>query len=1257
MKRFLYILLICLLAGASVSGQRRVVQWLGTQLVKNDSVTYQRSQAGNTAFLQRTTLPYLVEKIKTSNKRQHIRLTEVEYTELTDFEREQLNGQTLPTEPQISTTVVRDGSKLYEKVLIDPYVEHDGRPMKLASYRIETSDTDEAVVTDISYADHSVLRTGKWIKIRVTASGLHQLTYSALRGMGLNPATTRIHGYGGGMLPQEFTKPKPDDLPQVTAYDTGNALVFYAQGPVRWDYNSNNGRFEHTQNPYSVCGYYFLTDGTDESPARCSINETRQLSTIAGVEQINTFTDHLVYENDQVNILALDNRPGGREMYQEGIANGGKLTISFDTPDLIDTLRSYAVIDAAANCSRFSSASITIGTTKGNVSFVKNESVIRVGESGRTLMSIMAPKGNKLTAELTYNSPTDNGRFYLNYIELHPQRALKKGNGPLMFNNSYHIFNIAPGTRGFVYQIAGVSSQGLIFDITDPLAMSAFRVQTGQHTFGDEARLKCYVAVEPSDLNALPAPEHVGTVENQDVHSISDVDMLIVTNKLFLRQANQLAQAHEEYDGLKTAVVTDEQVYNEFASGNADATAIRWLCKKLHETSATRPLRYLLLLGDGTFDNRQILKNYGNNFIVTYEGANSLYEPMAYAMDDYFGFTKTGDGTQDTLGELTIGVGRLPANTAQEAQQMVDKTIAYMTSSNYGDWRKQVVFLADDGDANFMHTWQADSVASQFSKNSPQFTLNKIYLEAYQQEIFAAGERYPIAKNKLDNFFNKGMLVFNYTGHGSSLAITNEQLLLHTEARDMTSANLALWVLATCSFSHYDTRDKCIAEYSLINPNGAAVAVFSATRTVFAAQNLEMNNQMMKQLFIKTDGEWPRIGDAIVRAKNDITLDKDKRDYDAGNRLAYSLLGDPAVKLKYPHPYAIEITAINEATPSLQDTLKALQEVTVKGRVMNEGGNTVSEFNGEVDVALYDKEANVRMLNNDGMEIDDRAKKTFKDRNSTLFKGKADVVNGEFEIDLMIPKDIHYNYGTGRLEMYANDTTAQADALGYEENFIIGGSSKNIEGDEQGPDLDIYLNTTAFRNGGKVNETPLFLAFVEDDHGINTAGSGIGHDLMLTVDADAKQTYNLNDYFSTAGNYKSGTVQYLMPQMTPGRHTLTFRVWDLFNNSTTKTLDFVVVKNMSPQLLQVLVYPNPVPSGESINIAITHDRPNTTLHTVITVFDLQGRKLWQQTQNGGERLELQIPAGNFTSGVYIYRLEAKTSNSDTSTKVGQFIVR
>lgn len=1250
-------LFFCLLSVLAV-GQQRVVRWRGTETLVNDSLRITRVAVDGGAYNATDPLPVLTESFPVGGLMHDVELTDIRYTALSDFEARLLEGQTLPETPQVNSIITRMDGKTCQQVSIEPYVCVNGTRQKVASYTLRHSEGMQRVTADHTYAGQSVLHSGRWIKLRVSESGLYQLSYSALRGLGIDPSKARVYGYGGAILAQDFTADKYDDLPEVSLYDNGSALVFWAQGPVRWDYVKDNGRFAHKQNPYSFYGYYFLSEEGEGAPARVQTAEPYEVQEPFAVN-VNTFVDHLVHEVDEVNILALSSRPGGREFYENPITGGESKTINFDTPNLIDTLDSYAVTEGAAKATTLTSMYINIAGQTGNASYQDNTSVLTAAVTGRITLKYKAQQGNSTSVDVTYRCNTDDGRLYFNYIELHPHRALKKGGKPLAFNNSYHLFRKSLSTSGFNYRLAGASSQTLLLDITTPVTMTRVPATLRGDTllFSSNAALHSYVAVNNNEIASLPAPDIVGEVTNQNLHAITDVDMLIVTNKLFLDQAYRLAEAHEQYDDMSVAVVTDEEIYNEFSSGNPDASAIRWICKMLYEKNSGTPLRYLLLMGDGTYDNRQITPNSGNNLIITYQSSNSLYEPMAYSMDDYFSFLNSSDGETDATGEMFIGVGRMPVNTTQEAAQMVDKTISYIRGDNFGDWRNKIVFLADDGDANLMHTWQADSVATQLKKDVLDFNLQKMYLEAYQQEISASGERYHIAKNKLDNLFNKGMLLFNYTGHGSTLAITNENMLVHTEARDMTSENLSFWLLATCSFSHYDRRDVCIAEYALLNPQGGAIGVFSSTRTVFASQNMFLNYNFSHHLFTKVDGRWPRIGDAVVKAKNDITEVYEKRRYDAGNRLAYSLLGDPAVMLRYPDPYIVVTQSVNGIKPSEKDTVRALQEVEIAGYIARSDSSKVTDFNGEILVQMFDKEARVNMLNNDGIKLDDNFDATFLDRNSTLFKGKTQVTDGEFTVKMLIPKDIHYNYGTGRLEYYAMDTVTRADANGHEERFIIGGSEKITDNDEQGPELDIYLNSTAFRSGDKVNETPVFLAFMSDEHGINTAGSGIGHDLMLTVDDDYKQTYNLNDYFSSGSSYTEGSVTYLMSKLEPGRHSLTFRVWDLFNNSTSKSLDFVVVKGLSPRLIDVLVYPNPVASGENMHFVITHDRPNTALQTTLTIYDVQGRKVWQQSQQSGEQIEINIPTSNLSRGVYIYRLEARTNASDTSSKIGKLIVR
>jgi hypothetical protein len=191
-----------------------------------------------------------------------------------------------------------------------------------------------------------------------------------------------------------------------------------------------------------------------------------------------------------------------------------------------------------------------------------------------------------------------------------------------------------------------------------------------------------------------------------------------------------------------------------------------------------------------------------------------------------------------------------------------------------------------------------------------------------------------------------------------------------------------------------------------------------------------------------------------------------------------------------------------------------------------------------------------------------------------------------------------------------------------------------------------------------VNETPFFIANVNDPHGINTVGSGIGHDVMLTIDDDPNQSYILNDYFqATANSFSEGVVKYKLNELSNGKHTLTFRVWDLLNNSTTQTIEFEVVKGLTPIIFSIYNYPNPVKT--QTNIIVNHDRPETILNTTVEIFDLSGRKIWSFSQPSADNISWNLIAndGNkVKTGIYLYKVSVKTSDSDITSKTNKMLI-
>jgi hypothetical protein len=259
----------------------------------------------------------------------------------------------------------------------------------------------------------------------------------------------------------------------------------------------------------------------------------------------------------------------------------------------------------------------------------------------------------------------------------------------------------------------------------------------------------------------------------------------------------------------------------------------------------------------------------------------------------------------------------------------------------------------------------------------------------------------------------------------------------------------------------------------------------------------------------------------------------------------------------------------------------------------------------------------------------------------------------------MVPKDIRYNFGNGRIVYYARSTDSDvtSEAVGHYEDFIIGGSGSILSTDTTGPEMHIYLNTPAFKDGDRTYATPRFFADLADSSGINTSGAGIGHDLVMIIDDDAKQTYSLNEYFTAANNsYQAGQVSYLMEALPNGQHSLTFRAWDLLNNSTTQTLNFIVEAGIDPSIYSVTTYPNPVQAAGVVNLIVNYDQPDELLQTEVRLYNTSGQVIWSHTQNNPDRVAINLGQLGLPVGIYIYNVRIKSATSGYSTSSGKIIV-
>ncbi len=1090
-----------------------------------------------------------------------------------------------------------------------------------------------------SYAERSVLADGHWVKIRVSESGVCRMSFSELRSAGLDPSQVRVFGYGGAQKEQDFSKPNIDDLPQVPVYVGEDYILFYVQGPISWTYNGS--RFAHTRNTYSDFGYYLLSDDAGDM---LLFPEAEAVS--GSPTDVTYYSYYQVHDEDSVNLIDRTGvSGGGRTFYGEQFAAGQTRTFTFSTP-YANGDNSSVYIDMAANAATTSTVKAKLNNTSSKSIYISSiPDHYTFGVAGTISMNGASEEQNQRVTMQFVNSNA-SALAWLNYIEITTPSELVM-TGSYMGIRSLVNRNTTNPVR-FLLRNATASTQ--IWDVTDLAAiqrMPTTMVDDQLAWVGTQADgVHEYIAVNTDGTKFVQA-EVVGEVKNQNLHALNNIDYIIICPEGYEDVSEDLAKAHEAKQAITYAIVTDQQVYNEFSSGTPDATAYRWLMKMLYDRAKNgigQQPRWLLLMGHGTFDNRKLLRNSGTSLLLTYQSKNSVNEIKAYATDDYFAYLDDNEGAIDTQGRMDIGVGRLPVESLDEARTTVDKLIQYIRNEQTGKWKNQLVYLADDGE-NGTHTETAEKSAELVRIKNPDFIVHKIFLDAYPQEVNASGESYPLAKNRVLNLLKNGVLFFNYSGHGGYNAITNESILNLKDIAGMTNKNQAFWLFATCNFAQCDAGKRSAAETAVLNPKGGAIGILAATRTVYASQNTNLNRSVCDTLFGHSDVFHydMTLGEAISIGKNLLGSDE--------NKLAYVLLGDPCMRLNYPTDYHVE-------TLTEMDTLNALSVQHVEGRIIDEDLNTVSDFNGKVDITIYDKMQSIPTRDNDNAGGDPRVI-AYNDYPNTIFSGATDVKDGLFNYTFMVPKDIRYNFDNGRIVYYAvtADSLETAEAVGHFEQFIIGGTGSTVAIDTIGPEMEIYLNSPAFRNGDKTYATPRFFANLYDKNGINTAGAGIGHDLMLIIDDDPKMIYSLNEYFTAANNsYQAGQVSYLMEELANGPHSLTFRAWDLLNNSTTKSLNFIVEAGLDPSIYNVTTYPNPVQQSGVVHLIVNYDQPDELIETEIYLYNTAGQMVYSHKQDNPDAVSINLPSLGLNTGVYIYSVKIKSASSKYSTTSGKIIV-
>ncbi|MEJ1241233.1 type IX secretion system sortase PorU [Chryseolinea sp. T2] len=1115
-----------------------------------------------------------------------------------------------------------------------------------------------AWVTVASHAQ-SVLQSGHWYKVGIAQRGVYRISGDQLQKMGfgsnVDPAHIKMYGNIGGMLPQENNQVRPNDLTEIAilvstgddgSFDKNDYILFFAEGPDLVQFKPGKNTFFYESNLYSKLNYYFITVGPDAGKRVSPAVDAPSPSVV-----IDTFNDYVYHESDEYNELK-----SGREWFGERYDISTTYSYRFDIEGIVDNTSVTWISDVMAQSFNGSSFKLQFNRTQVAEQIVPVINNTQYGVKGRHKRDTISFQSGTVGApavvsqDLRYEyvkSSSGKNVGFLDLMLVSFERKLALYGKQTIFRSSKSLT-----ASQVTYKIGKAGAPLQVWDVTDYSNARVHTTSTSGEvaTFSADASLLREFVVFGNDISS---PEMVGEVSNQNLHALSPAEVILVTHPSFLSEAQRLASHRQQHNGAAVHVVTTDQIYNEFSSGRQDVSAIRDFVRHIYLKNPSR-LQALILFGRGSYDYKDRMPN-NTNFIPTYESRNSLSPLETYSSDDFFAFLEAGEGN---WGEspvqhhtLDIGVGRLTVKTESEARQVVDKLIAYdALASTNGYWRKDIVFVADDGSNSdgftSVHQSQANSMAESIESLYPSFDTQKIFLGTYTKTATSNGEVMPEINKEIRGHFKNGALIINYTGHGSEKLLADERVFTEADIDLLDNKLYPFMVTATCEFGRQDDPSLISsAERCVLRANGGAIGILTSARPVNSPTNFLLNQQFYTSLFTRTNGSYRTIGQVFRETKNNSVSGVANRNF--------SLIGDPSATLALPVE-RIVVTSVNTTAGS--DTLKALSTVTMTGEIRDDLNTPLTNFKGTLEMTVFDKVTEQVTIGKNDPPY------KFTERENALFRGKASVVDGTFQISFVVPKNIAYEYGPGKIGLYASDLSSGRDA-GGSTRLVVGGSDPKPPLDTTPPIVQGFMGDTTFLNGGVVIPNTVLVVKLQDASGINISEYGVGN--SLTAVLDGAETFSLSEYYVAAtDNYSKGWVHFPMEGLTPGRHAITIYAWDTFNNPAEATVDFIVTDGEELVIEDFANYPNPFQNETSVYF--THNRSGDDLQAMLVLCMATGQVIktyeFDIPQSGYQVDLLDIDAfaefgKKLPGGVYLARLAVRSvTNGSKSERVTKLIV-
>ena len=1144
----------------------------------------------------------------------------------------------------------------YTSVSINPIIRINGVYKKILSFTLSYQYKNYERATQRIPITNSVLATGDWYKFKIEQTGVHILNKSFLNSIGMNtdgidPRTIKVYGNGGKALPFKNIDNTVFDLVENSiqvvgeldgSFDTNDFVLFY--GTNAEGYQGAN--FDTNINPYSDESYYYVT--VDGGPG----NRVQAMQEPSGnvTKIIDQYNRYQFIEFDKESPVKV-----GRRWFSNRFDIESDQTFNLNFPNIIPSQEMEVNIKVASASETSTSMAISVNGTSLNPLIFSPINDPFLLDSNQFSGEI--PSGNEnIVFNLNYNNggnPSSIG--YLDFISVDALVQLKGVNGQLDFR-----WTEAASIPGIgEYQISSATQFSQVWDVTNPNFIVAKNNVGNSSSFSFKAilgELREYVAINPNDYftpikinrSYVPNQNLKGTIFNDESGNFKDIDFIIITPAFLLQSALKLADHRATVDGINVKVVTTDKIFEEFSSGKQDIAAIRNFVRYIYENASTedKRIKYLCLFGDASVDYKDRLPN-NNNTVPTFHTYRSDSTFKSFMSDDFFGNMDLEEGLMLANEKLDIAVGRILVDDVNLANAMVDKIISYDSKKSYGNWRNNFVLVSDDVDESWEYSTlekNLDILGDEVSLEKPTINVKKIHSDSYPQVASSGGDRYPEVNDEFKNAIEVGALVINYFGHGGEDGLASEYIFTKETGRDLKNKNrYPCMVTVTCEFTKFDNPQRVTAgELTFWNKEGGAISLVTTTRSISASVGVEFNQVLTPELFGYGLNIPNTPAEAVRISKNSIGSE---------NRRVVFYIGDPSMHLAFP-TQKIVLTAIN-GVPIAESTavLKALDKVKLAGEIQDINGNLISNYKGVLEAKLFDKNLERSTLGNDGVSVNGELLiLDFITLGEVLFNGKATVVDGLFEFEFVMPRDTEIPLDTGRISFYSQEDNSLKNQTGYNLDLKIGGLNEDAPEDNEGPLINLFMNDESFVTGGITNDSPVLIAKLSDDNGINTS-SGIGHDMIAILDGDESNPFVINEYYqANIDDYSNGKASFTFRDLEEGMHTLTLKAWDVYNNSSTAEIQFIVAGNDDLEITNVLNYPNPFVSYTEF--WFNHNRPFEPLEVQIQVFTVAGKVVWSKNQiiNTDGFLSRDIVwdgkddfGDRIGKGVYVYKISVISS--------------